>query len=143
MTTLYQNFQQRFKQLFKQEIECDDQDSTVETIITLMDKCGLQELLDRVPIENPSAGGKGEKSSKANTCKIPTKKGKEDSPNSTDSSQSGKKINGYHLFIKEVMAAAKSQNNAMSLGEAAKEWRELSKSDKEDYKERAKLANES
>ena len=135
--TVYQSFIQRFGELFRQEIECNDQEATIQVIVTLMNKCGIKELLDKVPIEEP----------RNNKIELPPKPAKKrnpvvhESPNSADSSLSNKKINGYNLFVRETMTESKRQKHKKTMTDVAQEWKALPKSEQNEYKDRARELN--
>ena len=116
---------QRFSTQFHNEIDCEDKEETIRNIITLINKCGLKELLGETVQEDQKPTVSNKKQS--------GKKSLNNSPNSSNSTRSTKKINGYNLFIKEKLLGSKE-----SLADAAGMWRDLSDSEKMEYRERAR-----
>lgn len=62
------------------------------------------------------------------------------------SSSKKRGLTGYQLFSKDIRSSLREENPSLSLGEQSKiistKWRELSSEEKEEYKSRAKTANE-
>jgi len=106
----YQVFIQRFTQYFQQEIKCEDSDLTLQTIITLMNKCGLKDFLDHTgPPKNlrlgqPTGAGRPHVNVVQNDS---PQSNFSASPNEMRSCMSQptetkrKNWSGYHLFMRE------------------------------------------
>lgn len=138
----YKNYIQRFSEQFRQEIESDDnQEHTLQNIISLMNKCGLKELLDPPLIQqtkttNTNTAQVSRPITRARIIKKTDLPGIEIvdkvTPNSTSSASRVK--TGYNLFVSEMMK--EGYTNMTYIGS---EWKSLSVDDKIEYNERAKI----
>ena len=140
-TSLYNVFIQRFSEQFHKEIDCTDNEATLQIIITLMNKCGLRELLDpptattiatsilsRTPNSSPhthiSSPGirSGTGASAVDGLDVP----------------STKRSNGYHIWQRERRQRWIAEGKLDPAPNYGSEWRLLPNSTREDYKAYAK-----
>ena len=138
-TSLYNVFIQRFSEQFHKEIDCADNEATLQIIITLMNKCGLRELLDpptaiatsilsRTPNSSPhthvSSPGmrSGIGASAVDGLDVP----------------STKRSNGYHIWQRERRQRWIAEGKLDPAPNYGSEWRLLPSSTREDYKAYAK-----
>ena len=135
--TTYKGFIQRVSELFRQEVECEDSEQTLNNIINILNKCGLKEVFHSIPVA-PSAGSVENEKKKNNSRKIePKVEDKQNTPNSNSSNGTNCKT-GYNLFIKEASSSAKQEGTIVGFKELAAEWKILSQSEKNEYNRRAK-----
>lgn len=133
----YQIFIQRFTQYFQQEIKCEDSEMTLQTIITLMNKCGLKEALDPSSVSAmvvhkpkteqspPSATSVASNPSPVEITKGPT--------------SIKKSINGYQIFMREKKAEYEQNGKIGPKPHFNDEWKSLTLVEQAIYKERARV----
>lgn len=121
MSNKYDILINRFMQIFKQEISCENSDLVIQNIVALLDKAGLKEMLNPT---NPVVVKHDNDSISTNT---------------SNSDERIKKLSNLNLFRQEYRQANPTQrDNAVILGI----WRDMPESEKEQYSQRAKEINQ-
>jgi len=145
----YQIFVQRFTQYFQQEIKCEDSETTLQTIITLMDKCGLKDLLDSPKVSiNPRhvntnahqhyhQNSPGNSSGHSLATDIPT-----DMRSCVSQGETKKKsMTNYFLFLKEKKEEWEMAGKPDPKPDFRKIWKSLRPTEQALYKERVQALN--
>ena len=145
-TSLYNVFIQRFSEQFHKEIDCADNEATLQIIITLMNKCGLRELLDPPTIttsilsRTPNSSPHTHVSSPGMRSGIGAGAGAGASAGAVDGLDvpSTKRSNGYHIWQRERRQRWIAEGKLDPAPNYGSEWRLLPNSTREDYKAYAK-----
>lgn len=148
----YNIFIQRFTEQFHKEIDCPDNEATLQTLITLMNKCGLRELLDQstVTVNSTMVHRSSPHQSPHNLtsmiqCNTPATimqfQGGQTSSTLIDTctnNSTGKRSNGFILWQRERKMHWINEGRQGSSPNYHGEWKMVPESVKEEYRAQAR-----